>query len=286
MHIQKSQHKNSDLIITNRDIEVFKALSKYHLTGKMLYDLSQTFALPFTSLSNTRTRLLYLLQRNYLKRDQRLQKGRSNNENYYFLTRKSARFFENLKWISHKSSMFRPVSLLNQAHTFMISEIMVKLELDANLLQGTCRLGGFIRENYFIVKGDNGRIIKPDGTFFLNVNGQNFLFFLEIDRSTTVVRSDDYAKRTFEKKIRIYSEFKNYFWQNNIIHSFEGIKGYRVLTVCISAQRAQNLINLANSMNKNGMFWFTTVNVLLNENQNCLFDRIWTLPDSKVYPLF
>ncbi len=163
---------------------------------------------------------------------------------------------------------------------------MVKLELDASLFQDICRLVGFIRENHFEVIGEGKRIIRPDGTIFLKVNGQNFLFFLEVDRSTTVVRSGDNTKRTFEKKIKTYSEFKHYFWHNPIIHSFEGNRGYRVLTICKTPQRLQNLLDLAKDMNKTTMFWFTTANVFLSKDRNCLFDRIWTLPDSKIYPLF
>ncbi len=289
MHINNSKKQiktNPNLIITDRDLDIFRSIARYHLTGRMLFKLSQTFDTPFTSVGNTRTRLGQLHQTNLLKRDQRLLRGRSSNEYYYFLTKKSASLFDELRRLNDKNAVFKPISLINQAHGFLISEMMVKLELDASLFQDICRLVGFIRENQFEVIGEEKRVIRPDGTIFLNVNGRNFLFFLEIDRSTTVVRSDDHTKRTFEKKIKTYSEFKNYFGKSPIIHSFEGIRGYRVLTICKSPQRVQNLLDLAKDMNKTTMFWFTTANVFLSKDRNCLFDRIWILPDRKIYPLF
>jgi len=278
--------RQANLIITPRDIEIFSALTKYHLTGRMIFDLSQTFAEPFRSITNTRARLNQLYLAGYLKRDLRFEKGKRNNESYYFLTPKCAACLADLEGIEKKNTVFQPRSIARQAHSFLISQVMVKMETDLYMMKGICQMVGFIRENHFEVKGNDKKAIRPDGSIFVNLNGQNFLLFLEADRSTEVVNSAKPEKRTFERKMQIYSEFKNHFWQNEIIHRFEGIKGYRVLIVCKSVQRLRNLLNLAKAMNKSSMFWFTTVEWFLDDNRNCLFDRIWTLPNGQFYPLF
>ncbi len=120
----KSDTKSPNLIITDRDLDIFRSLARYHLTGRMLFELSRIFTSPFTSVGNARTRLGQLHQMNFLQRDQRLLRGRSSNEFYYFLTRKSASLFEELRRLSHKNAIFRPISLINQAHSFLVSNII------------------------------------------------------------------------------------------------------------------------------------------------------------------
>ncbi len=275
------------LFLTERDMDVFRVLMKYHLTGKMVFGLSRTFKNPFTNVANTRARLGQLYGAGFLNRDERLLKGRGNNQNYYFLTAKSASLLEELEGVSKKHSIFRPIKVGIQAHCFLLSEIMVKMALDIHQFRDICQMLGFIRENNFVVKGYGKRFIKPDGTIFVNINGENKLFFLEVDLSTETVSSANTDTRTFRKKLEIYSEFKKYsFHQDEVIHRFRGIDGYRVLIVCRTFQRHQNLLNLANSMNKSGMFWFATAKTILDKDYNCLFDRIWTLPNGQFYSLF
>lgn len=287
--MKKTKTKNANLIITHRDMEIFLSLAKYHLTGTMVFKISKTFKEPFKSLSNTRARLGQLYGTGFLRKAKRVMENAHSNESYYFLTKKSADCVPELEGVEKKNAVFQPRSIGRQAHSFLISEIMVKLERDRHFMRDICSFLGFIRENYFEVKGNN-RLIKPDGTIFLSVNGYNHLLFLEADRSTEVVKSSKANKRTFQRKIEIYSEFKKNFWQDGFIHqNFADIRGYRVLIVCRSEQRLQNLLTLAEAMNKGSMFWFATKDQLLDENKNCLFDRIWALPNSpedQLYALF
>jgi hypothetical protein len=66
----KSDTKSPNLIITNRDFDIFQSLTRYHLTGRMLFEISRIFDSPFTSVGNARTRLGQLHQMNFLQRDQ------------------------------------------------------------------------------------------------------------------------------------------------------------------------------------------------------------------------
>jgi len=250
----------------------------------MVYEISKTFKNPFTSAANARARLMQLHKAGFLRRDERLQKGRSCNENYYFLNRKSASFFEELAHRGKKDRIFTPISMGIQRHGFLISEVMVKMEKDIHEFRDICQMSGFIRENGFDVRGHDKRNLKPDGTILLKLNGHNQLLFLEADMSTTVLKSKNPNARTIERKIATYSEFKKYFHYDEVISSVQGIYGYRVLMVCKSEERLRNLVELAQSMGKGRMFCFTTRERLLRKNM--LFDRVWILTDGELHPIF
>jgi len=278
------EKKNKKIVITDRDEAIFEALIKYHLTGEMIFEISKTFKTPFSSVANARARLSQLHKAGFLRRDERLQKGRSCNENYYFMNRKSASFFEDLAHRGKKDRIFMPISIGIQRHGFLISEVMVKMEKDIHEFGDICQMSGFIRENGFDVRGHEKRNIKPDGTIFLKINGENRLLFFEADRSTTVSKSKNPKARTIERKIAIYSEFKKYFHLDETISIFPGIYGYRVLMVCETEERMKNLVKLAMDMGKGDMFCFTTKERL--QKGNMLFDRIWTLTDGELHSIF
>jgi len=208
------------------------------------------------------------------------------NEYYYFLTPLAGEIFygEKLSKADKKSSQFQPIKVSRQEHCFLIAEIMLKMQVDAHHYRDSCKLIGFVRENNFTVNGKEKNFLKPDGAIFLTVKEQNYLLLLEADLSTEVVESRKISGNSIRRKIELYTEFKKYVHRHEIINSVGGINSYRVLFVCKSEQRLRNFVSLAYSMGKTRMFWFTTKEWL--EQGNCLFDKLWALPDGEFYSLF
>jgi hypothetical protein len=283
--------KSEKLQISEFDVQLFKQLTRCYLTVDLIMELLPIFqaaVMPKTKASAYH-RLRRLYDEGYINRDVKLAKGKRVNEYYYFLTKKGANFFDELEHIKPGKGILRHLEAGSQDHAFMLSDVIVQIEKAIFAATGRAALLGFIRENYFEIalppKGKNERIksIKPDGTWFLQTNKGNHLLFLEVDLSTEPVSAVNPYRKTFRRKIEIYSEFRKHFKQHNFINLFGKFPGYRVITVCKSPQRVISLLDTARNMGKSDMFWFTDVDQI--KRKNVLFDPIWRLPNGRVLPL-
>ena len=284
--------KSDKLQISEFDIELFRKLTQCYLSTNMLLGLLPTFGAKakIRKKASLQDRLKRLYDEGYINRDQRLSRGQGVNEYYYFLAKKGAAFFEELEHAKPGRGILRRLEMGSQEHAFMVSEVLVKMDKDIFNIRNIATILGFIRENYFEIaipaarKKDPVKSLKPDGTWFLQINGQNHLIFLEVDLSTEPVSSVNPYRRTFRRKIEIYSDFRKYFKEHNLINLFGRFPGYRVITVCKSPERVISLMDTARIMGKKDMFWFANIEQI--KNNNILFDSIWRLPDGKTKPLF
>ena len=285
-------HQPTKILISEFDVELFRKLSQYYLTARMIYELLPTFEhqAGFNSFPTLQLRLKKLYQAGYINRDYRLSRGQGANEYYYFLTKRGARFFEDLMHLKPARSILKRLELGHQEHSFMISEFMLKLEKDVWQTQGQMKLSAYIRENFFEIQEPQRqremkqRSLKPDGTIFLERGTEKSLLFLEADLSTQPVNSANPYRSSFRKKIEIYSAFKHDFQQNNLVHLFGPLSGFRVLTVCKSPQRVASLLDVAQQLGKEKMFWFTYLDQV--QQQNVLFSPMWSLPNGSQQSLF
>ena len=279
--------KSKQFQVSEFDIEIFKKLSQYYLTSKMLHQLVPTFKAKtkITSLSFLKERLRQLHAAGFINRDQRFSRGYGPNEYYYFLTKKSASFFEELENTRPGRGILKRLELGSQEHAFMIAELMLKLEKDIFQSNDQVKLIGYIRENHFEIeipaqqKNQKKVYLKPDGTIFLQDRRQGHLLFLEVDLSTEPVSSVNPYRSSFKRKVSIYSVFRNHFKQHELINLFGRYNGYRVLFVCRTFERVVSLLDAARNMGKKDMFWFSWLDKI--QNHNVLFDKIWYLPTGK-----
>lgn len=277
--------------VSEFDIEIFKKLTQYYLTSKMLHELVPTFRAKtkIKSLSFLQERLRQLHAAGFINRDQRFSRGQGPNEYYYFLTKKSASFFEELQNLKSGRGLLKRLEMGQQEHAFMISEFMMQLETNVFQTNNQVNLLGYIRENHFEIeipaqkKDQKNTYLKPDGTIFLYNNQQGHLLFLEVDLSTEPVSPVNPYRSSFKRKVSTYSAFKNYFKKHELINLFGNFKGYRVLFVCRTPERVISLMDAARNMGKLEMFWFTHWNDF--KNRNVLFDNIWRLPNGKIKSL-
>ena len=285
--------EKTQLQVSDFDVLILHKLGQYYLTGKMIYELLPIFnSLCEKNINNPaalQNRLRKLYNHGFINRDQRLSRGFGSSEYYYFLTKKGANFFEDLEELKPARGILKRLELGSQKHAFMISEFMVKLEKDVYESRGEATITGFIRENCFdihVPAFENERRLldyKPDGTIFLKYIDQDILLFLEADLSTETVMSANPRRSSFNRKINVYSAFKNDFHKNEIITLMGDIKGFRVLVVCRSQQRIKSLISLCQQMGKRKMFLFTELKTA--GSHNLLFDPIWQLPNGQTLPL-
>jgi hypothetical protein len=110
--------------------------------------------------------------------------------------------------------------------------------------------------------------IAPDAFFTLETERYLTHFFLEADRSTMTLN-------------RMLDKYRGYWnWRAERGHERKlGIANFRVLTVCVSDQRAENLRNIAakasNAENASDMFWFACENSYNKENPDNILTPIW-----------
>ena len=178
--------------------------------------------------------------------------------------------------------------LLVRLRTHELKELFLKHEMmivDLHVILAIATRGGELRltdwqegrELYDTVdvsdhSGVNRLPVRPDAFLTLEDSrrpeGANRAwFFLEADRSTT-------TQTRFKEKIRAYW---NYLQQGLHVTKF-GIKRFRVLTVTLTPERAQNLRNLAASSLPEAArryFLFASLHSFSLESPNSILQSVW-----------
>lgn len=249
---------------THRDRFIFEKLCRYSLTAAMVADVSRVYRnargerQPYTTLRAAQMRLKTLTDHGYLKY-QPLRYFK--NTRCYRLARKAAKLIlspDEYQREKRSKILFADFRPSNEEHNMAISHFMVKLEIDAD------RAG--IEFPVFARDGDSEATVEidgrkrkliPDATIVLVSRGDPQLFFLEVDMSTETLK-------WFAEKIRKYTLFRRDY--PTITLGRHACRGFRVLTVCKSRKRLENLVALADRMKKTGMFQFLTMDQFLNQD--------------------
>ena len=246
--------------LTSRDFFILDKLTRCHLTTQMVLDVTQAHRRPFTSKTNVHRRMKQLVDAG-LVRHQPL--ATANGRRCYFLSRKAARLvFSPVEYSLVKTSkvLFSGFPITQEVHHLGVNRFVVKLEIDA--ARAGIEFPLFVRDGHFIyrtvIDGKSSRL-QPDGTAVLIAQGKPDLFFLEFDLSTEklqTIRTNARNTKSFADKIRKYTLFRREY--PTITLGEYTFDSFRVITVCKSKQRLKNLVGLAASMNKRGMFQFIT----------------------------
>lgn len=94
----------------------------------------------------------------------------------------------------------------------------------------------------------------PDAFFVFTQSEVSRYCFLEIDRGTQTIVSNDETYRTWERKVKTYI---NYF-KSGLYEQMAGTISGRVLTVTTSEQRRDRLLEVSEKVGALQRFWFTT----------------------------
>ena len=255
--------------LTSRDRFLLDRFTRYHLTARLVQHLSYAHDQPFTSLRGAQRRLKELVDNGYLKRQRLVTSG---GEHCYFLTRKAARLVftpDELDQVKSSRVLFSGFPPSQEQHNLAISRFMVKLERD--VADAGIEFPLFVRDGHFtysMMLDGKPSMLRPDGTMVLVQGGTPALFFLEVDLSTEkleTIRPNARNTRSFAEKIQKYTMFRREY--PTITLGPHVCPGFRVLTVCKTQKRLENLVALAGRMGKQGMFQFLTMAQYLNQDE-------------------
>jgi hypothetical protein len=222
------------------------------------------------SSRNIKKRLQFLYHGGYIERPgQQMATYKLSDYLVYSLGKKGASLVSQDKGKIIESKPSKEVGVSFMRHSLMISDFRLALEA-ALKNNGTFKLAVW-REMGAIdaVHCDNCRLpIAPDAFFAIDHKDFVMHFFLEADRSTMTLE-------------RVANKFKGYwYWKADGGHTQKiGINSFRVLTICLSDERAENLRQVAAKANGretgSDMFWFARANAYDLQNPENILAPIW-----------
>ena len=295
---KKEKMKNSKpAVLTKRDVRVVLDLYKHRYLS-----VSQIQRLHFPSLQTTYRRLRALIELSYIK-------GfavPNISEHIYYLDRAGAQVvadalgveMSDLKWNQATRS---PKDYYFLRHFLKINDF--RIALGRACRNSEIRLLGFIPE-YYGEKTEQGlsKYIKdficdlgdaktkishtPDAVFALAKGGMPALFFLEVDRGTEVVSSEE---KGVLKSVKFYLNYlvsgKYQRYQQDFGTS--EFKGFRTLIVTTTQARVANMraaiSKLAFADKAKKFIWLTTESSVESET---VFQPIWQSADNKDETLY
>jgi DNA-binding Lrp family transcriptional regulator len=248
--------------LTTRDGEILKCLQRHRFLRS-----DHIVALSDGSRQQVLRRLQRLFHHGYLERprcqidyyqsgSRRIAYG-LGNKGAAWLKRELSLQFRQLDW-KQKSRVGR----LFLEHALLVSDIMVAVELacrnrkDIQLLSED-DLQIVNRREPFQWKVDIGQRQKcgviPDRVFGLEANGKQCWYFLEADRDTMPITRSNLDRSSFYRKLLAYEAT----WSQNLHRTRFGWQRFRVLTVTISSQRVQGIIEVCQGLaHGHGLFLF------------------------------
>ncbi len=225
------------ILLTPRDHDILAALERSPLTASQLLTLSQTFVLPFTDERRVRERMQLLVAAGRVRRWFYATAGRGAL-GYYTLSPLGYRLLHGDDDHYFPKRAFGPVGIARQFHALKLADFIVHTTIAA--YHAGLRMTGFYRENACCLRLAE-ECLFPDCAFQLvTQTGFHFSYFVEIDNSTEVIRSD-HDRDSWERKLRLYDQFQATTPQR-----------FRVLIVTTrSSERARHILDAANTMLSN-----------------------------------
>jgi hypothetical protein len=258
--------------IGEADLKILEFLADYRFL-----DTKQILALfPSQTERNIKRRLLFLYHSGYIDRPaQQFTYSKPSDYLVYTLAKKGAELISQKKGLSAEAKPSKEIGVSFLRHSLMISGF--RLILNLALTKNT--------QFKVIVWKDLGSIdavysegerlpIAPDAFFTIESKDYLMYFFLEADRSTMTQE-------------RMLNKFKGYW-----IWRAEGrqkqkldIANFRVLTVCLSTERAENLRQVARKADASEigseMFWFACEKAFNLANPESILKPIWRTPKNE-----
>jgi hypothetical protein len=282
---KRARGEKPALFLQPRDVEIVKLVYDHRFL-----DSDQIRALSDGSGQGISRRLQKLFHHGYLDRPpQQFTYASGNKKIIYALGNKGADILATAYGIDRARIDWRnknyEAKLRYLDHTMMISNFRVCLTLALKEISGTDvifwkqRQAGDLKDHVIVSDQSGHRIrlpINPDsffGIFDSRIKNKepHMYFFLEADRSTM-------TNARFLRKMRAYWL---YYHQKKHIKNYN-IKGFRVLTLTKSNQRADNLRQVTKQADERRqgslMFWFTSEKSYELEDPGSILKAIWQTP--------
>ena len=283
--------------LTPRDREVVKAVYTHRaLTTPQIEALlfpPENGQDHSTKTSRVRYRLKMLFQHGYLFRDEqptKLSEGRKplvyfiDQQAVPLLAEEYAVFPEDIAW-KPKGNNVRWIFL---DHLLATNDVRIAIEVAAkqhgyalHRWLDDMTLKSVEMRDSVEIRSPTGAPLKvtivPDGYFFLNADGYDYHYFLEVDMGTETAKSSKFGRRDFSRKMLGYQAY----WKSGLYDKrydpegkYEGLP-IQVLTVTTSEARVATLKRVAEEARAGEQFCFTTFGRISPET--VLVAPIWSV---------
>lgn len=267
----KRERNYKAFALQEQDVELLELLASYRFL-----DTYMLLALQPRSLRGLRRRLQHLFNAGLVDRPPR-DYLRTPGPMVYALGNKGADLLAQRQEVERGKinwqSKNHEVRQYFVDHTLMVSKVRAALSLAVNPLANTNLVtwgqGPELKIRTY-VEGQPEAIV-PDGFFILEDGDDVIHAYVECDRSTT-------TRNRFLQKMKVYWQW----WKQEGHQQQWGIKNFRVLTVCLSEQRKDNLRTLAKEVDDrrrgSAMFLFSTEAIYNLDEPATILQHIWQSP--------
>ncbi len=193
--------------ITDRDVELLIAIDRHPMTTGQLFQLSQTFAQPFSDDRLLRRRLAILRAVGLLQNWPLATVSNGGLPHYWKLTREGYKTLYGQDVALPKRRYFEQVSTGHHHHTRCQGEFLT--HLFATAVKNGVAVHQFARENSVRIECAAG-LVYPDCAFQLIRDGRRYNFCVEIDNGTERVRSTQDTE-SIQRKLVTYEAHQRQF---------------------------------------------------------------------------
>lgn len=139
---------------------------------------------------------------------------------------------------------YTPISPTLLGHELDLTKFWIKFLDDAQKLN--LPIVQFWRDGQFVFHSHDGKLI-PDGTIILRIKGKHHVCFVEMDRSKQSSGIRGSAKAVIRQKLQRYAELERRLKQHPALSPFR-VSKMKVVFVCLTEQRLQNLLRVAEQL--------------------------------------
>jgi len=241
------------------------------LANYRFLDTKQITALfPSQTERNIKRRLHFLFHGGYIERPvQQFTYLKPSEYLVYSLARKGAELISQKKGFSARAKPSKEIGVSFLRHSLMISDFRLALSL---ALSNSSQFKLAVWKDLGLIDAvycEGERLpIAPDAFFTIESKDYLMHFFLEADRSTMALE-------------RMLNKYKGYWiWRAEGSQKQKlDIANFRVLTVCISEERAENLRQISKKADDNQtgseMFWFASEKAYAPAIHEKILEPIW-----------
>jgi hypothetical protein len=251
--------------IVQTDLKILKLLAEC----RFLDARQIAAAFPTQTERNIRRRLHFLFHNGYVERpDQQRVAFKPSDFLVYSLAKKGAGLVSKSVDLAAEAKRSKEVGVSFLRHSLMMSDFRLALgEALKNNRQFKLSIWKELGAIDAVICEGDRLPIAPDAFFTIEANDCYRHFFLEADRSTMTLE-------------RMLNKFKGYWnWRAEEGHKQKlGIFSFRVLTICPSDERAENLRRVAaeaSGGNASDLFWFASEKSYNLKNPENILTPIW-----------
>ncbi len=270
---------------------ILRLLLDAPMTSEWLMQASAAFPKPYRSLSRVREVLARLTIDGLVRRVPMLETHQGQRRWLYFLAPAAKRLLPELGELRANAAPFHPPQD-PRAHALAVAEFVAHAYRSTGESRGRARLLASLRDGMLRAEvhlpeahGRHQRLLVPDHTFLLELDGRPQLLLLELQNRGAVIlpASPQSVTRSFQFKLAKHKAWLAHFRDHPVIAqltaAYGPLTGFRTLVVTTRSEaNRRHLLAAASGYAK--LFYFATLEQV--RRHNLWLDPIWELPNRKV----